>query len=538
MLQAMALFSISKNSFPTASCMVLWLLSCIHSQALEVRAYSAASHNRFINFTTIPAHNASFIYNAYDLTGVGWLDSDVRRQFTMISPIHFVGANHFKPNLNSVQTLNFLDNTNEIRPRTILSQLAISNDAGLDSDLLLGKIANPLESTEGISFHPYYNTSGSYAGFDLITLGSDGSASSGPRAGSGTVSGETNIAVTGINSTRSLAWVYFNATGEDNDSYLVGGDSGSPAFIDRNGIAAIVGTNSAIGLTDAGDRINYATLIPYYATKVNASMALDGYHLTKAIPGSTLLSLTRTAPTGMIRAGHDFTVSLDIENVRSNGFFANNETADNVKLQNAFSTNTTATNVLGVDWFDESDSSGLKARRAFINNDSSVSYSMTLNVPVAGTTVQEVTYYADQFTSVTESFNIEIMESFISWGLDLTDSAATGDDDQDGIDNLLEYAFGGDPTVSAQTLPNSTTSILPTYDGSTLTYNQRIDASDRAITYTVMTSTALDNDWVDAASYITVNSPEAIDSDLESVTVNITASDEKRYFRVEVTLDE
>lgn len=532
----MSSFRFSKSIYNTASGVILSLLSGISSQALEIRAFDGATHNRFTNFPTAPNHNSTFIYNAYDLTGVGWLNNDVRRQFTMVSPIHFVGANHFRPNLNNLQRINFLDENNNIITRNIASQLAILNDNNADSDLLLGKISLPLDPNEGISFHPYHNDA--YLGRTLMTLGSDGSASTGPRGGSGTISGEIDIDIPGINFTRSLAWLYFNSTGEDNDSYLVGGDSGSPSFIDNNGVAAIIGTNGAVGTTDNGDFINYATLIPFYTSRVNASMALDGYHLTKANPGSTTLSLTRSAPTEVIRAGQDFTVTLNIENVRTAGRFANNETADNVKLQNTFSTNTVVTNTEGADWFDESDSFTTKARRAFISNDTSVSYSMTLNISTPGTTVQEVTYFADQFASFTESFNIEIMDSFISWGAELTDTTVSGDDDQDGIDNLLEYAFGGDPSASSQTLPDSTTSILPVYDGSTLTYIQRTDAADRALTYRIMTSTTLNDDWVDASSLITLESPVAIDSDFESVTANITSSDTHRFFRVEVILDE
>ena len=515
---------------------------------MQIRVFSNETHNRFLNFPATPTHNTSFLFSNYDLTGVGWLNSDVRRQLTMVSPIHYVGANHFRPNLTIPQSINFLDANNQIISRSIDSQLAILNENNTETDLLLGKLSSAISQSDGIAFHPYLNLpSGSFTGNDLITLGSDGPANTGPRGGSGRAFGEftagnimdeVDLFTEDFSPTRMLGWLYENSAGGDNDSFLEVGDSGSPAFVDNNGVAAIVGVNSLISTTSNGDTVNFATLLPHYADTINSIMAQDGYHLTKANPGSTTLDLQRTPPNDIIRAGHDFTVLLEVDNVRTRGLFASNQTADNIKLENTFSTSVLVPSTTGNGWFDESTDATTRARRAFITNDSSAAYNMVINIPTPGTTVQEVTYWADQFTAVSESFDIEVIDSFISWGSGLADATPSGDDDLDNISNLLEYAFGGDANSTSQTLPNSTTKLLPVYDGNQLTYHRRLDRVQKALTYEVTTSTTLDGQWVDATSHITASTITSIGNGLESVTLQLTSPDALRFFRVEVTLNE
>lgn len=527
------------SPFSPPSCFALYVLCCTQAQALEIREYSATAHDRFVDFTDSDeiSNNSSFIHNAYDLTGLGWDSSNVTRGLTMVSPIHFVCANHFQPS----DEVEFLTLGNTLIEKTVSSGTVIANSDGENSDLYLGSLTEALDN-DGISFHPYHNTN--YLNSSIIVMGNDGSLSTGPRGASGEISLEIEVTASSANTSQSIAWLYEDS-GSDDDCYVETGDSSSPVFIDNSGTAAIIGVNLAAGNisstsddgTTTSTTASFATLLPFYANEVNEKMALDGYHLTKANPGRTTLRLTRAMSTETIRAGYDFTVTLDIENVETRGPGSSNQTADNVKLENSFSTTTTVTNTTGTDWFDDSGTS-TKARRAFIDIDETVSYSMTLNISASGTTAQDITYYADQFDSVTESFDIEVIESFVSWADGLTDRSSTGDDDLDGISNLLEYAFGGDPETPSQKLSDSTTSILPVYDGDTLTYITLTDASERGLTYTVMTSTELSDDWVDASSYITEEPPVAIDTALESITVNITPTDEKRFFRIEVTLDE
>ena len=67
-----------------------------------------------------------------------------------------------------------------------------------------------------------------------------------------------------------------------------------------------------------------------------------------------------------------------------------------------------------------------------------------------------------------------------SWSANLIDQSATGDDDKDGIINLLEYAFGGDPTTASLQMNGGNTRLFPHYERigdnmHTLSYIRRKD---------------------------------------------------------------
>jgi len=514
------------------------------SQALVIRGYSSARHDRFTGFSAAPVHNLSFMHTALDLTGVGWHTGTTDRQLTMVSPLHFVGANHYKPGVGA--TLRFVASDGAIKNYTVASRTAITNDDNIASDLFYGTLTTPIPATDNVGYHPFLNLThdvgrgknvvieldeAAYEGENLIILGRTA------RGASEILSTITNASSTSTNSTRVLIWNYTTASGSGDDAYLQSGDSGSPVFIDQGGVAAIVGTNSLVDTQSSTTTYsNFANFIPYYADKLDVAMATQGYHMTRAIPGSTTLTLTHTPPATLIRAGHAFTVDLTLNNTGSTR-------ADNVKLQNSFPTGTTVTSASGTGWFDESSAPLTKARRAYLNSTASSNYSITLNIPEPGTAQQQVTYQADQFSSTTESFNLNVIESFISWGALLTDQTAIGDDDLDKINNLLEYAFGGDPANNSQFFPSTTTSLLPTLTTSgnttSITYIRRTDYVNRALEYDVMTTTTLETgSWSSASAMVTQTTVTAINADFELVQVDLSTPATSRFFRVQITLSE
>ncbi|MCX6928093.1 MAG: choice-of-anchor D domain-containing protein [Verrucomicrobia bacterium] len=79
------------------------------------------------------------------------------------------------------------------------------------------------------------------------------------------------------------------------------------------------------------------------------------------------------------------------------------------------------------------------------------------------------------------------------------DGANLNDFDQDGIQNLLEYAFGGDPTIpdAAAIRPR------PVLAGGTFSYSFKCNANCTDITYTVQASSSLEaGSWTDIARSI------------------------------------
>ena len=117
----------------------------------------------------------------------------------------------------------------------------------------------------------------------------------------------------------------------------------------------------------------------------------------------------------------------------------------------------------------------------------------------------------------------------------LADPTITGDladPDHDGIGNLLEYAFGLDPTrADVSSLP-----VVSMQNGYlTISFIQRVAPTD--LTYTVEVSGDM-NTWNSGSSYTTQVSATAINSATQRVVVRDDTLDtaaSKRFIRVRVT---
>ncbi len=133
------------------------------------------------------------------------------------------------------------------------------------------------------------------------------------------------------------------------------------------------------------------------------------------------------------------------------------------------------------------------------------------------------------------------LEKYAAWattfGLDTNNTGAmTFDVEPDGMNNLAEYALGGNPTN------NDAASILPTFGimdaggGSNVIdyiYNRRLDATLRGLTYGLNESTNLLSEWNYVSNAYETASGE-IDSDFESVTNTIPLSTEEGFINLEI----
>lgn len=507
-----------------------WVSGC---HALVIPDYNATRHNRFLSFPANPAHNAQFMHAGYDLSGVGWHTAKTARQLTMVSPVHFVGANHYRPGVNA--TIRFLSAAPAVlRDFTVASETAVTNDNGDASDLFIGTLATAMTAADGIRFYPYLNL-GSEAGYvnlPLIVLGKPG------RGAAGTLSVIQDAPSSGLNTTRVARFDYSTATGGADGCYFESGDSGSPLFAVHNNTAAIIGTHSLVGsISVAGTTTysNYSNFIPHYIDKFNAVMENQGYRMTKAIPGSTQLALTHTPPP-VARAARPFTLGLNLENTGAT-------MAENVKLGNLLPQEANVTAAGGSLWFDESTAAATRARRAKIAPGGDTDYALTITIPTPGSYQHTVTYSSDQSPPQTEHFNLTVIESFASWASGLADKTPGGDDDMDGVSNLLEYAFGGDPTSPSLRVAGETTRLLPVFSRSgnshTISYVRRKDAGQRALSYSLTCSTTLlPGSFTDASSLISQTDSSPVNDGFELITHTLTTSETERFFRIEVTLSE
>jgi len=518
------------------------------SNALEIRSYSASRHERFSGFPAAPVgnSNSNFIARNVDLTGVGWYAQDTRRQYTLVSPTHFVGANHFRPSTNG--QLRFVDQDGTVRTYEIGTINSIPNDEGEASDLFLGTLEGVIPDSDKVNFQPYLSlpSESNYQGQNILFTGHRLATPKNLRIGSGTIGSFSNFgddpvtSGSSINSTRTFQIVYSNIGFGGDDAYAESGDSGSPSLVVVDGRGAIVGTHTAvanatinIGLATPGTIVTYDTFVPHYIDELNALMELDGYHMTRAVPGTvkptTTLTLTPAFPT-IIRAGYPFTLDLAVANT---GVVTD---ANNLKLSATLPASATPDGTL---WINSVTPSSVQSRRGGLATGQSSTLSLTMTVPAPGTFNSSLTLSADEFASSSQPLTLDIIGSFRSFTSALSDPSESGDDDGDQIPNLLEYAFNGDPTANSQF--NEGASILPTItrNGSTFTFQhlQRKDFIDRGLTYELQSSPSLaDGSWTTATPDSTGTT--SLDSDFETVTTTFSTPPPAQFFRVQVTLTE
>jgi hypothetical protein len=519
---------------------------CLTVNALEIRVYKAADHDRFNSFPASPINNNTFIYSETSLSGVGWYlapsntNVERRRQYTMVSPKHFVGANHFRPSTSG--SLRFLATDGTVRTYAIKSTQSILNDEGDASDLFIGTLETEIAPTDKIIFQPYLSipAGADPIGTEFIFMGHNPGNPTELRAGRGVMGAFSDFGddpVTGgasINKTRVFVSSYNSTTGNSNDAFVEAGDSGSPCIVPVGTRGAIAGTHTAVA-TALGTTQNFHTYVPFYISELNTIMAGDGYHMTRAVPAiyaqpSTTLSVTPTVP-AILRAGYPFTIQLAVQNT---GITDN---ANNIKLSQTLPSDS-LDSATGTLWITGDE---LVARRGGLGTGetSTLSVNLTVDQPINFSSI--ITYSSDEFSEDTETLNLTIIESFRSWASALTDTSTSGDADGDGISNLHEYAFGGDPESNSQTFPETNMPLLPTISqtATTVTINflRRKDFANRAITYALEESSTLQlNSW-DPVTPSSMNTT-SVNSNFEKVTANFPATQSANFFRVKITLSE
>jgi len=470
----------------------LFLFSCLvftgKISALEIRSFDANRHLRFLDFPSNPRHNPNFICASQDFSGVGWIVSDPRRQLTMVSPKHFVGAYHFRPGVGSA--MRFLSNNNIVKDFTIASTINVPNADGTPSDLFIGTLNERITKEDGISFHPYLNLD-SYL-----------------------VSGDN-----------------------EDDCFFESGDSGSPTFIKHNGIATIAGTNSLISRSLSGNSLNFVNFIPSYINEMNAIMENEGYRMTKAITDSTTLEITDGDQISLVPVGQSITLQINLENMGSE--------AENVQLRTEFPVGVNVTSISGSSWFTETslESNIFNARRAQISDGETSQLEVTVTPTSIGLQNYTVTVSSDQSEPISHTLAFQVTSPALLRRSAVVNNPS-GDDDQDGVSNLLEFAFGGDAVTASQSIADSKIPLLPVFtrgqnNSCQVAFIRRVDHVELAIDYGVTSSSSLTGDsFLDASTFITDTDVTPINNELELVTHTMQTPGASRFFRVEVTLNE
>jgi len=272
-----------------------FILTCcaLSARGLAIRNYDASRHDRFSSgYPSNPQPNTNFWLAAHDFSGVGWDASNADRSVTLVSPRHFLAADHFRPAIGA--TLFFLNRHDVLQSNTVAAYHTTTNDAGEATDVVLGELSDSSLADNEVSYYAIaaYETEAEYAGLPVIMYGKSA------RAGAGTIDGFTDVSVSGEkNTTRCFEVNYNKLSGDGDDAHVESGDSGSPSFLLVSNRLALVGVHS--GIQDAPTACTtYDGFVPHYLNQLNAATREGGYQLALSPPPAIQSYITDIAVDG------------------------------------------------------------------------------------------------------------------------------------------------------------------------------------------------------------------------------------------------
>jgi hypothetical protein len=252
----------------------LALFTAAPTRALQVFNYNPALNLRFSSGTYAASNlvaNPTFILAGYDLSGIGWGAGGLG--LTLISPQHFVTAAHVTPLAGGV--VSFLNRDGVVKTYVVESVYSVEHTPGVRTDLVVGRLTQPIPAADHVGFFPTLRLSTTYAymGLKVYSFGFYQSCGTNNIENYGTYDMLPFAGPDGLLDDTLFATNYDQVNGE---AQAQGNDSGSPTFTIANGRLAIVGTHSAVGTSSLPYTTNDVLLNAYF-DKINARLALDGY---------------------------------------------------------------------------------------------------------------------------------------------------------------------------------------------------------------------------------------------------------------------
>ena len=283
------------KKFASKVLFLILLLSCSAlfrpAEALVINNYSSdpTLYDRFVSGTYpgSPTPNPNFFASSYDWSGVGWMTANQMRSITMVSPLHFVVANHWQ--IPSGSSVTFLNGDGDLKNYTVDKYSTFSftdGDGTHTSDLALGWLTAPIPEADDIAHYSVLNADdpatpefdlGWYLNKDIYVYGWYA------KAGENTISDLTWAYST--NYPNPYADLTFTSTFDyDNLGYHPGlaggepGDSGSPTLMPWNGQLTVLGTHFGVSdLQPAATWTTYDAFVPVYIEDMNLAMESSGY---------------------------------------------------------------------------------------------------------------------------------------------------------------------------------------------------------------------------------------------------------------------
>ncbi len=294
-----------------------------NAQALQINGYNPARHDRFNpgTYAGNPVNNPDFFASQYDWSGVGWDMGMSSRSVTMVSPQHFVCANHWK--VPTGNTINFINREGQLKSYTVnkYSSRVIDNVNEFGShpcDLALGWLSETVSEADKISHYsildtddpssPYYDVNwwgtslGAQVESNIYLYGQGAQVGRNNEIGSFGYHCPANAyEQTLYASSLFRSEENYNRLGPDpgypDNAGAVGGDSSSPTFVLWGGELTLFGVHSAVSaVPPMTSWYTYDTFLPRYINDLDMLMEESDYFINRidvyAVPEpSTILLL-------------------------------------------------------------------------------------------------------------------------------------------------------------------------------------------------------------------------------------------------------
>lgn len=243
------------------SALLAMLAGCLPLGAVVITGENSTdAYDRFSSgYPSSPVENSNFFRNPDEFHGVGWNKANANQSFALITPQHIVGANHFNPGAGS--TVQFFTTGGSVTEISILSTSTVQN-GGNPTDVFIGELSSPLNSGDVPRFlFPSDAVIASLVGRSIVPYGFTAEAGNntvssrdGITTASGALGGGSNLA-----NTPTFEFTLTDTTASNGDARLEGGDSGSPTFLEENGVLTLVGTHSALATSTTGPSTTYVS---------------------------------------------------------------------------------------------------------------------------------------------------------------------------------------------------------------------------------------------------------------------------------------